>query len=46
MFNPNNRRGFLLGADPFTDRQLDILIAFASVLFLVGMVALIAKKFF
>ena len=46
MFNPNNRRGFLLGSDPFTDRQLDILIAFAFVLFVVGIAALIAKKFF
>lgn len=44
MFNPKNRKKFLLGSDPFTDRQLDCLIGIATVLFAMGIVALIVKK--
>lgn len=44
MFNPSNRRGFLIDSDPLPGRQLDWAIGFAIVLFVVGIVGLIMKS--
>lgn len=44
MFNPSNRRGFLIDSDPFPGRQLDWAIGIALAIVGVGIVALIVKS--